>query len=71
MCSAFVRFARTGDPNTPGLPHWPACAPGDLATMILDTDCEVRHNFDKALYDAFLPAAPDPFVLNGEAIVLH
>ena len=71
MCSAFVRFAQYGDPNIAGLPAWPPCVPGDLATMILDTDCEVRRNFDKALYDVFLPVAPDPFVLNGEAIVLH
>ena len=46
---AFINFARSGNPNHPGLPTWPACKPGDEATMVFDRNCEVRHNFDNEL----------------------
>ena len=36
MQERFVAFARTGVPNSPGLPHWPAYRPNDRATMIFD-----------------------------------
>ena len=71
LSAAFIQFARTGDPGHPLLPAWPPCAPGSLATMVLDEHCEVRVNFDKALYEAFLPVAPNPAMLNQDAIVLH
>ncbi|HEX4050229.1 MAG TPA: carboxylesterase/lipase family protein [Steroidobacteraceae bacterium] len=41
MSSAWVAFARTGNPNTPTLPHWPAYDSAQRATMILDNDCRL------------------------------
>ena len=41
MSGAWVAFARTGNPNHPGLPHWPAYQRNG-ACMIFDNKCEVR-----------------------------
>lgn len=60
MASAWVNFARYGVPSCPSLPEWTPCKPGDVATMIFDRDCKVLHNFDDALYEAFMPVAPNP-----------
>ena len=49
MATAWINFARYGSPETPSLPNWPACTPGDEATMIFDRTCEIRRNFDHEL----------------------
>ncbi len=59
MFNAWVQFARTGNPNHPGLPQWPACTPDDEAVMIFDKTCEVKHNFDAELVDLIAKTAPD------------
>ena len=35
MSTAWASFARTGNPNHSGLPHWPAYTAGTRATMYL------------------------------------
>jgi para-nitrobenzyl esterase len=42
MAPAWLAFARTGDPNTPALPHWPAYDPASRATMIFDLESRVE-----------------------------
>jgi para-nitrobenzyl esterase len=41
ISSTWVAFARSGDPNHPGLPHWPAYDINTRATMILDKEYRV------------------------------
>lgn len=44
MSTAWVNFARTGNPNHDTLPHWPAYAAESRATMYFDVQCEVRYD---------------------------
>jgi para-nitrobenzyl esterase len=48
MAATWARFARTGDPNGKGLPHWPAFTPERPAAMLLDDQCEVSPDPDPA-----------------------
>jgi len=41
VSSAWAAFARTGNPNSPGLPHWPAYDTKSRATMIFNDECKV------------------------------
>jgi len=41
MSTAWVAFARTGNPNHKGLPHWPGFHEPERATMIFNNECEV------------------------------
>ncbi len=42
MGAAWASFARTGNPNHSGMPHWPAYTADSRATMYFDAPCEVR-----------------------------
>ena len=42
MHSAWIAFARNGNPNTSALPHWPAYESELRATMIFDEACRVE-----------------------------
>ena len=49
--SAYLNFAKYGNPSDPSLPQWPACTAKDEYTMIFDTECEVRKNYDNKLME--------------------
>jgi len=46
--SAWAAFARTGDPNTPKLPRWPAYSAALRQTMLFDNECRVAQDPDRA-----------------------
>ena len=48
MADAWIAFARTGDPNHPGLTHWPAVSATATPNMHFDAVCAVREDPDRA-----------------------
>jgi len=44
VSSAWIAFARTGDPNTPKLPRWPAFNAQDRATMVFNNQSTVEND---------------------------
>jgi para-nitrobenzyl esterase len=42
LASAWVAFAKTGNPNNPQIPHWPIYDATTRATMVFDTDTRVE-----------------------------
>jgi para-nitrobenzyl esterase len=54
MHAYWVNFARTGDPNGPGLPTWPQFVPGTETLLSFDNDGQRAINgFNDALYDLY------------------
>ncbi len=49
----WVNFAKTGNPNGPGLPEWPQYRASSDRLLELGTDITVREHFRKAQLDAF------------------
>ncbi len=45
--AAWVAFARTGSPNTPKLPAWPAYTAAARQTMLFNNDCRVESDPDR------------------------
>jgi para-nitrobenzyl esterase len=44
ISTAWANFARTGNPNHDGLPHWPTYTSEHRATMYFDAPCKVRND---------------------------
>jgi para-nitrobenzyl esterase len=47
VSEAWIRFARSGNPNHAGIPNWPAFSAKNCPTMIFDTQCKLQNNPDK------------------------
>ena len=45
--AAWAAFARTGDPNTPKLPQWPAYSAASRGTMLFNNECRVDPDPDR------------------------
>lgn len=48
MSSYWTNFAKTGDPNGEGLPHWPTYAPNKYEVMHLRADPHVAPDDHRA-----------------------
>jgi para-nitrobenzyl esterase len=59
MSAAWSAFARTGNPNAKGLPHWPAFTADQRATMIFNDECKLVNDpfKEERLAIAALPPA--------------
>ena len=44
MSAAWIAFARTGEPDTPDIPNWPAYTADERSTMIFDNECHVLND---------------------------
>jgi para-nitrobenzyl esterase len=46
MSEAWIHFARSGDPNHPGIPRWKPFDPDTNGTMVFDDECVFREHLD-------------------------
>lgn len=60
MSQAWINFARSGNPNQPGMPHWERFTADGGDTMIFDTRSEVRRDHDKDLMTLLGAVPPHP-----------
>lgn len=56
-----MAFARTGNPNNPEVPEWPACTPDKEYTMIFDENTRLRINHDHKILPALEERMKDLF----------
>ncbi|HUD57663.1 MAG TPA: carboxylesterase family protein [Terracidiphilus sp.] len=48
VSTAWMNFARNGDPNHAGIPRWKRFNAKDKTTMIFDDRCEAKDNLDSS-----------------------
>jgi para-nitrobenzyl esterase len=58
LAGTWLAFAKSGDPNHPGIPPWPAYTSDKKETMIFDTDCRVENDPLKELREAWEGSRP-------------
>ncbi len=52
MSDSWANFAKTGDPNAEGLPHWNPYTTENGELLVYDYECVIRpHNFDRKVQD--------------------
>jgi len=56
--SAVARFARTGDPNGPGLPDWPRYAADDRRVLVIDDPIRIDLDPDEAARKLWAQVSP-------------
>ncbi len=57
MQDAWIAFARTGDPNHPGIPDWPAWSPDERPVLRFDVERSLEHDpagAERRLWDGVL-----------------
>jgi para-nitrobenzyl esterase len=47
IAATWTAFARSGKPDNPAIPHWPAYTAADRATLILDRECRVENDYGR------------------------
>ena len=47
MSAAWTAFARTGNPDTQGLPHWPVYARDTRQAMLFDNESRIVRDHDR------------------------
>ncbi|MFN8208028.1 MAG: carboxylesterase family protein [Bacteroidales bacterium] len=52
VSQAWINFARSGNPSHQGLPMWEPYTRSNGSTMLLDNNCVLVHNHDKAVFEA-------------------
>jgi para-nitrobenzyl esterase len=61
MQKYFVNFIKSGDPNGPGLPKWPAyTSEGDYRRMRIDVESRAEAEPERARYMVLESATPKP-----------
>ena len=57
MSSAWLNFAKTGNPNVKGvLPEWKPYTAQNGNTMYFDNECRIVNNHDRELMNFIVPA---------------
>ncbi len=71
VSGALAAFARTGDPNHPGMAAWPAYEEGMRATMIFDRSTRAGDDYDRELIEELHALAPAGDMLGMAARMLE
>lgn len=60
VASAYVAFARNGDPNNAAIPHWQKWNSDTRPMMVFDINTRAETNYRKELMDLWATAPPPP-----------